>query len=55
MEVYGVVSQDCCILHKYWDRLWMVAHAEGYYGAAFKGFWGVMQGDPLSSTILMWW
>ena len=29
----------------------MVAMAGGYYGAAFMGARGVMQGDPLSSTI----
>ena len=29
----------------------MVARAGGYYGDAFKGAWGVTQGDPLSPTI----
>ena len=29
----------------------MVARSEGYYGDAFKGDQGVMQGDPLSPTI----
>ena len=29
----------------------MVARAGVYYGEAFKGAWGVTQGDPLSSTI----
>ena len=29
----------------------MVARAGGYYGRAFKGARGVMQGDPLSPTI----
>ena len=29
----------------------MVARARGYYGEAFKGSWGVTQGDPLLSTI----
>ena len=29
----------------------MVAQEGGYYGAAFKGDWGVTQGDPLSSKI----
>ena len=29
----------------------MVASAGGYYGAAFKGFQGLTQGDPLSLTI----
>ena len=30
----------------------MVTRAGGYYGDAFKGAWGVTQGDPLSPTIL---
>ena len=29
----------------------IVARVGGYYGAAFKGAWGVKQGDPLSPTI----
>ena len=29
----------------------MLARAGGYYGAAFKGDWGVTQGDLLSPTI----
>ena len=28
-----------------------MASEGGYYGGAFKGDWGVMQGDPLSPTI----
>ena len=39
------------IFCEYWYRLGMVAHAGGYYGANFKGFWGVTQGYPLSPTI----
>ena len=35
----------------YWDRLRMVVGAGGYYGRVFKGFRGVTQGKPLSSTI----
>ena len=29
----------------------MVDHAGRYYGAAFKGLWGVTKGYPLSPTI----
>ena len=29
----------------------MVARAGGYYGAAFKGDCGLMQGDPIYPTI----
>ena len=45
-------SQDCCILHAYWDRLHIVARAGRYYRALFQGFWWVTQEDPLPSTIL---
>ena len=40
------------ILQEYWDTLRMVAHIGGYYGEVFKVFRGLMQGDPLSPTIL---
>ena len=30
----------------------MVARVGGYYGTAFRGERGVMQGDPLSPTIV---
>ena len=33
-------------LWEYWYRLWMVDRVGGYYGAAFKDFWGVTQGYP---------
>ena len=29
----------------------MVVRVGGYYGDAFKGTWGMTQGNPLSSTI----
>ena len=45
--VYGVGPQSRRILRMYWDRLRMVARVGGYYGTAFQGFRGVMQGDPL--------
>ena len=51
MEGCGVVPRDLRVLHAYWDSLRMVAHMFEYYGAALQGFWGVTQGDPLSTTI----
>ena len=39
---YGVGPQDRHILWDYWDILWMVARAGGYYWEAFKAFQGVM-------------
>ena len=41
----------CRILCAYWNRIRIVDHAGGYYGADFKGFQGVTQGDPLSLII----
>ena len=51
LEGYGVVPQSCRILRTYWNGLKMVSREGGYYGAAFTGVRGVMQGDPLSPTI----
>ena len=39
------------LLRQYWDRLTMVAHARGYYGAPFKCFHGVTRGGALSPNI----
>ena len=36
----------------YCDRWRMVAREGGYYGNSFKGFRGVIQGEPLSPTML---
>ena len=55
LEGYGIGPQARKLLKIYWHRLTMVAQAGGYYGTAFRGERGVMQGDPLSPTILMWW
>ena len=50
LEGYSMVSQYHQILWEYWDRLWVVDRKRGYYGEAFKGFWGVIKGDPLPHT-----
>ena len=50
-ERYVMGPRACRILWMYWDRLRVVVRAGGYYEKAFKGFRGVTQGDPLSSTI----
>ena len=46
LEGYGVSPNARRLLKIYWQRLTMVARAEGYYGKAFKGERGVTQGDP---------
>ena len=51
LEGYGVGPRACQLLRIYWSRLRIVAKVGGYYGAAFRGVWGVTQGDPLSPTI----
>ena len=51
MVVYGVGTQALRLLWRYWDRLTMVARARGYFCNLLKGYGGVTQGDPLSTTI----
>ena len=51
MEGYGVGPRSRRILKTYWEKMAMVARAGGYYGDAFKGAWGVTQGNLLSPTI----
>ena len=51
LEVYVVVLQALCLIHKYWNRMTMVERAKGYYGAPYKGYQGVTQGDPLFFTL----
>ena len=41
LEGYGVGPQSCWLLRTFWRRLTMVARANGYYRAAFKGDEGV--------------
>ena len=33
--------------HRYWERLYMVVRAGGYYGEPLSGERGINQGDPL--------
>ena len=54
LETYGVRPWSILLLRRYWDRITMVEPAGGYYGALFKGFCGVTQRDPLSTTISTW-
>ena len=51
LEGYDVGTRDIRLLHRYWERLQMVARAGGYYGEPFYGERGVTQGDPLLSKI----
>ena len=52
LEGYGVGPRDLRLLLRYWERLHIVARAEGYYVKPFHVDRGVTQGDPLSPTIL---
>ena len=47
----GVGPRTERLFHKYWEGHARVARLERYYCAPFKGYRGVMQGEPLSSTI----
>ena len=44
LEGYSVGPFACRLLQTYWSPLKMVAWAGGFYGAAFTGARGVMQG-----------
>ena len=52
LEGYGVGPRACRLHRTYWRRLNMVAKSGRYYGAEFKGYQGVTQGEPISPTIL---
>ena len=51
MEGDSVGPRARWLLQRYWRRLAMIARAGGYYGTAFQGARGVMQGDLLYTTI----
>ena len=51
LEAYRVGLQSIRLLCQYWDLLTTAAQARGYYGAPFKVFYRVTQGDPISPTI----
>ena len=51
LEGYVIGPRDRNLLRNYWHRLSMVARAGSYYGTAFLGERGGMQGNPLSITI----
>ena len=50
LEVYGVGPWALRLLRSYWDGLTMVAQSRGYFRTPFKGYHGVTQGYPLSTT-----
>ena len=52
LEGCSVGTRACQILCTYWGWMRMVAKAGGYYRSEFKGSRVMMQGDPLSPTIL---
>ena len=52
LEGYGVRPRDLRLLHRYWERMKMVAQAGGYYGESFHRERDVTQGYPLSPTII---
>ena len=47
---YGVVPRALQILQTYWDRLWMVANACGYFGLPLQVYHGFTKGNPLYPT-----
>ena len=51
LAAYGVGTRTVRLLQTYWDQLIMVAKARGYFGRLFKGYQGVIQGNPLPSMI----
>ena len=51
LAAYGVGPRMVRLIRAYWNLPTMMAKAVGYFGRPFKGYRGVMQGDPLSSTI----
>ena len=51
LEGYGAGYRSLRLLHRYWERLKIVARAGGYYRESFHGERGVTQGEPLQPTI----
>ena len=51
LEGYSVGTRAIHLFHRYWYRLKMVAQAGGKYGEPFRGEIGVIQGDPMLTTI----
>ena len=47
LAAYEVRTRTVRLLQTYWDQLIMVAKAGGYFGRLFKGYQGVIQGNPL--------
>ena len=48
---YGVGPRVIRLLWTYWVRLTMVASTGGYYDPPLKGYHGVTQEDPLTTTL----
>ena len=52
LEGYDVGTRALRLLHRYWERLQMVAISSGgYHGKPFQEERGMTQGDPLLPTI----
>ena len=51
LAAYGVGPRVIRLLWKYWARLTMVASTGGYYDPPLKGYHGVTQEDPLTTTL----
>ena len=51
LALYMFGPRTVQLLCMYWYHLTMVAKAGRYFRRPFKGYQGVTQGDPLSSTI----
>ena len=51
LALYKFCPRTFQLLWMYWDRLTMVAKVGKYFRRPFKGYRGITQGHPLSSTI----
>ena len=51
LAAYGVIPSTIQLLRTYWVCLHMVSRGGEYFWILFKGYRGVIQGNPLSPTV----